>query len=102
MSQINPNIKNLASFAGESETAAYDKISAALRQSPIPANETLQNMALFLNRTAMAHLLYLPDLYRRALDVQGIIVEFGSRWGRNLASFIEFRTIYEPHNFARQ
>jgi len=42
------------------------------------------------------------DLYRRALDVHGVVMEFGVRWGSNLALFQSLRGIYEPYNYTRK
>jgi hypothetical protein len=33
--------------------------------------------------------------------VHGVVMEFGTRWGQNLALFSTFRGIYEPFNFTR-
>ncbi|MDR2162539.1 MAG: TylF/MycF family methyltransferase [Clostridiales Family XIII bacterium] len=42
------------------------------------------------------------DIYKRILDVQGIICEFGVLWGNNLALFESLRGIYEPYNYMRK
>ena len=41
-------------------------------------------------------------LYRQIIDVQGIVIEFGTRWGQNLALFSALRGIYEPFNRHRK
>jgi hypothetical protein len=69
---------------------------------PIPENERLRNLGLFLNRQSLSRILFMRDLYERIIDVHGIIVEFGVRWGQNLALFESFRGIYEPYNFNRK
>jgi hypothetical protein len=42
------------------------------------------------------------DLYKKILDLQGIICEFGVFWGNNLALFETFRGMYEPYNHTRK
>jgi hypothetical protein len=42
------------------------------------------------------------DLYKKILDLQGIICEFGVFWGNNLALLETFRGMYEPYNYARK
>jgi hypothetical protein len=42
------------------------------------------------------------ELYQKIADVHGIIVEFGTRWGVNLALFESFRGMYEPYNYTRK
>ena len=46
--------------------------------------------------------LALDAMYREIIDVHGIIVEFGVRWGRHLSVFNALRTYYEPTNFYRK
>jgi hypothetical protein len=96
-----PGLNNLPLRAGADEVAAYRTLAAGLRESPIPSSEALANVSLFLTRSSLSHLLFLDDLYRRILQTPGQIFEFGVRWGRNLAAFHTFRTIYEPFNAGR-
>jgi hypothetical protein len=42
------------------------------------------------------------ELYKKIIDVHGVIIEFGVRWGQNLALFESFRGIYEPFNYNRK
>jgi hypothetical protein len=42
------------------------------------------------------------DLYKQIIPVHGIVVEFGVRWGQNLALFSSFRGMYEPYNHNRK
>jgi hypothetical protein len=41
-------------------------------------------------------------LYSKIVLLHGIVVEFGVRWGQNLALFSTFRNLYEPHNYSRK
>ena len=36
------------------------------------------------------------------LDKEGVIMEFGVRWGQNLSVFTAMRSIYEPYNIKRK
>jgi Macrocin-O-methyltransferase (TylF) len=72
------------------------------KESPIPGPELLSNLALFFNKTEMARLLYLHEIYRKITGVHGVIMEFGVRWGQNLALFEAFRGIHEPFNRNRK
>jgi hypothetical protein len=42
------------------------------------------------------------ELYQKIIDVHGVVIEFGVRWGQNLALFESFRGIYEPYNYNRK
>lgn len=81
---------------------AYRKLAGELAQAPIPPNQILAHLPLFLTRSSLAHILFMNDLYRQALSVHGDILEFGTRWGRNLALFLTLRNIHEPHNYTRR
>lgn len=54
-----------------------------------------------LNVTVLSRLLYLNDLYRKIVDVPGVICEFGVQWGSTLTQLINLRSIYEPFNHSR-
>ena len=72
------------------------------RRCPIPDDELLSNIGLFQKRQDLARSLFLTDLYRRIVDVPGVVLEFGVRWGRDLALFVALRGIYEPYNYGRR
>lgn len=73
-----------------------------LRSTPIASNELLYNLGLFLNRQTLSRLLFMHHLYQQVLPVHGVVMEFGVRWGQNLALFSSFRGIYEPFNYTRK
>jgi len=70
--------------------------------SPISSEETVQNMGLFINRMNLSRLLFMHELYNKIINVHGVIIEFGVRWGQNLALWSNFRGIYEPYNYNRK
>jgi hypothetical protein len=68
----------------------------------MPDNQVLAHLPLFLTRSSVSHLLFMSDLYRQVINVHGDILEFGTRWGRNLALFLSLRNCLEPHNYSRR
>jgi hypothetical protein len=78
------------------------KIAEALGQSPIPPSEMLRNLGLYVLPMEIKRFLFLDSLYRRQLNTPGVIIEFGCRWGQNLAVFQSLRAIYEPYNYLRK
>jgi hypothetical protein len=42
------------------------------------------------------------ELYQKIVSVHGVIMEFGVRWGQNLALYQSFRGMYEPFNYNRK
>ena len=73
-----------------------------LRASPIPDDELLANLGLFLTSKNLARLLFFHEMYRRVLQTHGVIFEFGVRWGQTLALLAALRGIYEPFNRHRK
>jgi hypothetical protein len=69
---------------------------------PIPENEILANLGLFVNRQLMSRILFMNDLYKLALPLHGSFFEFGTRWGQNMSLMQVFRGIYEPFNYSRK
>ena len=70
--------------------------------SPIPNNEKLNNIGLYLKRQDLTKVLFLNDIYNHILNVHGVIMEFGVRWGPNLVTLNNLRGIYEPYNYSRK
>jgi Cephalosporin hydroxylase len=71
-------------------------------QCPIPPNEILANLGLFVNRQSFSRMLFMHEIYKQIIPVHGTVVEFGVRWGQNLSLFTSFRGIYEPYNYSRK
>ena len=72
------------------------------KSTPIPEDQLLSNLGLYLESKNLSRLLFLDHLYRRIVDVQGTVLEFGARWGQNMAVFSALRGIYEPFNRHRK
>ena len=89
-------------FASDQEIAAYGKLAELCKNNPIPDREILANLGLFLCRPALSRITTMQNIYLEILDVQGIVVEFGVRWGQNLSLFSTFRSMYEPNNIGRK
>ncbi len=73
-----------------------------LQDSPIPKTELDSNIGLYCTRQTLSRILYMHDLYSQIINVHGSIMEFGVRWGHNLALFSSFRGIHEPYNYSRK
>jgi len=72
------------------------------KECPIPDEELFANLSLFINRQNLSQILFIHELYQHIVDVHGVIMEFGVRWGRNLALYESLRGIYEPFNHNRK
>jgi hypothetical protein len=70
--------------------------------SPIPKDEQLSNLGLFVKRQDLTKQLFFNEVYQEILDVHGVIMELGTRWGQNLVTLNNLRGIYEPYNHSRR
>jgi hypothetical protein len=84
------------------ELCNKDKLNDLFINSPIPRDQILDNIGLFIRRQILSRIIMMNDLYKRILDVNVIICEFGTFWGNNLALFESFRGMYEPYNSRRK
>jgi hypothetical protein len=84
------------------EKSLRDNFVKLFNDRPIPDQDLLSNLGLFTNRQTLTRILFMNDLYKKIIDVHGVIAEFGVRWGQNLALFESFRGIYEPFNMYRK
>lgn len=101
-------VKNIASQAEQVQSQAAEEFSVKqalidqLFRAPIPRAELQHNLVLFQDRRLISRILFINELYRKALELHGNIFEFGVRYGANLALFMSFRGIYEPLNVNRK
>jgi len=84
------------------ESARRHDILDLFKRCPIPDEDILSNLALYSHKIEIARLIHLHEIYCKVLDVPGVIMEFGVRWGQNLALFEAFRGIHEPFNRNRK
>lgn len=96
---MNIEIKSIAS---SSELENRNKINELFINCPIPQNERLANSGLFVKRQDLTKQLFFNDLYQKIVNVHGIIIEFGVRWGQNLVTLNNLRGIHEPFNYSRK
>jgi hypothetical protein len=57
---------------------------------------------VFLRRQTLSRILYLNSLYQRIVEIPGVVLEFGCRWGASLPVLMGLRGVYEPFNFTRE
>ncbi|WP_420010930.1 class I SAM-dependent methyltransferase [Tateyamaria sp.] len=84
------------------ERLGRDTMADLMVNTPIPADERPENAALYTDHMQIGKILFLDILYRQIVTVPGVIMEFGCRWGQNLATFANLRALYEPTNGLRK
>jgi hypothetical protein len=70
--------------------------------APLPDDELLANLGLFLTSKNLARVLFFYEIYKQILTTHGVIIEFGVRWGQTLSLMSALRGIFEPFNRHRK
>jgi hypothetical protein len=92
----------IQSRATPDQASNRERLTELFERTPLPREELMVNLALYTRASVMAKVLYLDELYRLIEPIPGVIVEFGTWWGSNLALFETLRAIREPYNFRRR
>jgi hypothetical protein len=102
MGADSPSDIRIKSNSSQQELTTRQAFYETFRACPIPANELLTQLGLFLNRQSLSRILFMHELYSQIISVHGVVMEFGVRWGQNLALFSSFRGMLEPYNYNRK
>ena len=94
--------KKLQSRASQEQSEARKKLRELFENSPLPTDELLVNLALYMRSSVVAKFLYINELYQLIVHTPGVIMEFGVWWGTNMALFESLRAVYEPYNYTRK
>ena len=79
-----------------------DRLLELLREAPIEDTRLLYNLELFIGRMGIQNILMFNEIYQSILNVHGVMMEFGTRYGHNLALWTALRGIYEPYVRSRK
>jgi len=97
----NKNQKTIV-LSSSDEKKSFEEFVALFKNSPLPDNEILPNLGLFLTSKNLARLLFFYEIYKKISTLHGIIAEFGVRWGQTLSLMSALRGIVEPFNRHRK
>jgi len=89
-------------YESAEEKKTRNSLYELFKDCPIPKEQLMPNLGLFLNSKYLSRILFMDFLYKQILEVQGVVVEFGTWWGQNLSLFAALRGIYEPFNRHRK
>jgi hypothetical protein len=89
-------------LSSASEKEAGKLFTERLKAAPLPDDELLANLGLFLTSKTLSRLLFFHHIYQKIIGLHGIVVEFGVRWGQTLSLLSALRGIYEPFNRHRK
>ncbi|MFH1387079.1 MAG: crotonobetainyl-CoA--carnitine CoA-transferase [bacterium] len=90
------------SYSNEKEDLIRSQVLKHFNDCPIPEDQLLSNLGIFLNSKTLARILFMQHIYSQIIDVQGVVFDLGTRWGQNLSLFSALRGIYEPFNRHRK
>lgn len=93
---------SIITFGPAGERDRRMQFAQLVRTAPLPDDEFMMNVGMFLTPQTLSRVLFMDFLYRQVLEVQGIVMEFGCRWGQNLSLFTAMRGVYEPYNRLRR
>jgi hypothetical protein len=89
-------------LSSQSEKELQDKFVELLKCAPLPDDEILPNLGLFLSSKALSRILFFYEIYKKILHTHGVVMEFGVRWGQTLSLLSALRGIFEPFNRHRK
>ena len=93
---------NIKSIASKGEKNGRKKFFDLYLNSPIVDEEKLANIGLYLKRQELSKQLFFNEIYKNIINIHGVIMEFGVRWGQNLVTLNNLRGIHEPYNYSRR
>ncbi|MBN2313788.1 MAG: hypothetical protein JXM79_07650 [Sedimentisphaerales bacterium] len=96
------NAIGVKDYSNTEEKEIRREFTDHFKACPLPEDQLLSNLGLFLNSKTMSRILFMHHLYEQIIDKQGIIIDFGTRWGQNMSLFAAFRGMYEPFNRHRK
>jgi hypothetical protein len=88
--------------ASAEQAANREELKRLFQETPLPPDDLLVNLPLYMRSSTVAKLLWINELYELLEPLPGVIMEFGVWWGANLALFESLRAVYEPYNYSRR
>jgi len=85
----------------EKELSYAARMEQCIANSPFSNLERLQSFSLYTPRQDLTNFLVRYEIFKRALEVQGSIIECGVLRGAGLMAWAQFSTIFEPTNYQR-
>jgi hypothetical protein len=88
--------------ASEQQRENRERLQRLYEQTPLPTDELLVNLPLYMRSSVVAKLLWVNELYELIVGRPGVIMEFGTWWGANLTLLESLRAVHEPYNYTRR
>lgn len=88
--------------SSDEELQNRDNLLKIFKKSPVYDDEIIENFGLFLTTKNFSRMLFFYEMYKKIINTEGVIFEFGLRWGQNLSLLIALRGMLEPFNVKRK
>lgn len=88
--------------ASSSQTDFRRQLVQLFEKSPIPMDDRLFNIGMYVRSSVLVKFLVLHELYSRFKRLPGVLIEFGTWYGQNMVLLENLRAIHEPFNKQRQ
>lgn len=102
MTEIKTEKHDAIVLSSQSEKDLQKQFVKMLQEAPLPEDELLANLGLFLSSKNLSRLLFFYEIYQKIVNTHGVVMEFGVRWGQNLSVLAALRGIFEPFNRHRK
>jgi hypothetical protein len=102
MSEIKTQKHDAIVLSSQSEKELQRTFVELFRNAPLPDDEILPNLGLFLSSKSLSRVLFFYEIYKKILNTHGMVMEFGVRWGQTLSLLSALRGIFEPFNRHRK
>jgi hypothetical protein len=89
-------------LSSQSEKEIQEQFSKLFKAAPLPDDEILPNIGMFLSSKVLSRILFFHEIYKKIIHTHGVVMEFGVRWGQTLSIMSALRGIYEPFNRHRK
>jgi len=89
-------------FSSTQSLEARHELFERLLAYPATREETERSLGLFIRGSLLARFLAIADIYKRIIDIPGMIVDVGTWRGQTAVLCENLRAIYEPLHFNRR
>lgn len=89
-------------LSSDSEKGAQGQFTDLLKNTPLPDDELLANLGIYMTSKNMSRMLFFYEIYKMLVETHGVIMEFGVRWGQTMSMLSALRGIFEPFNRHRR
>lgn len=88
--------------SSEKSVEGREQLYRLFRERPMSDEELLVNLTMYMRSGSLAKLLFLDEMYRKIVDIPGVICEFGVWMGASTVAFENLRAVHEPYNHQRR